>query len=81
MDGRQRIYLFTDDVAVMTTAYQAYEIELPTLSLEISLQGIGISIVDNFKTEEIAYMCIASSAIVWEQFVRARFRSVSSENS
>ncbi|VDP21601.1 unnamed protein product [Onchocerca flexuosa] len=58
----------------MTTAYQAYEIELPTLSLEISLQGIGISIVDNFKTEEIAYMCIASSAIIWEQFVRARFR-------
>ncbi|MCP9261143.1 Vacuolar protein sorting-associated protein 13A [Dirofilaria immitis] len=55
LDGRQRIYLFTDDVAVMTAAYQAHEIELPILSFEISLQGIGISIVDNFKTEEIAY--------------------------
>ncbi|KAM3721577.1 Intermembrane lipid transfer protein [Dirofilaria immitis] len=40
LDGRQRIYLFTDDVA----------------------------------TEEIAYMCIASSTIIWEQFVKNRFK-------
>uniref|UniRef100_A0A915Q109 Vacuolar protein sorting-associated protein 13A n=1 Tax=Setaria digitata TaxID=48799 RepID=A0A915Q109_9BILA len=74
LNGRQRVYLFTDDLAVMTTAHEAYEIELPTLSIEMSLQGIGISIVDNFKTEEIAYMCIASSAIIWEQFVKTRFK-------
>ncbi|KAL3998071.1 N-terminal region of Chorein a TM vesicle-mediated sorter family protein [Acanthocheilonema viteae] len=74
LNGRQRVYLFTDNLAVMTAAHEAYEIELPTLSVEISLQGIGISIVDNFKTEEIAYMCIASSAIIWEQFVKTRFK-------
>uniref|UniRef100_A0A158Q918 VP13A protein n=1 Tax=Elaeophora elaphi TaxID=1147741 RepID=A0A158Q918_9BILA len=74
LNGRQRVYLFTDNLAVMTTAHEAYEIELPTLSVEISLQGIGISIVDNFKTEEIAYMCIASSAIIWEQSIKTRFK-------
>ncbi|VIO96842.1 Uncharacterized protein BM_BM5678 [Brugia malayi] len=74
LNGRQRVYLFTDDLAVMTTAHEAYEIELPTFSVEISLQGIGISIVDNFKTEEIAYLCIASSAIIWEQFVKTRYK-------
>lgn len=76
MNGRQRVYLFTDSLAVMTTAHEAYEIELPTLSIEVSLQGIGISIVDNFKTEEIAYMCIASSAIIWEQSIKTRFKFV-----
>lgn len=75
------MYLFTDDLAVMTAAHEAYEIELPTLSVEISLQGIGISVVDNFKTEEIAYMCIASSAIIWEQSVKTRFKFVSPESS
>lgn len=74
LNGRQRVYLFTDDLAVMTTAHEAYEVERPTLSLEMSLQGIGISVVDNFKTEEIAYMGIASSAIIWEQFIKTRFR-------
>ncbi|VDN06934.1 unnamed protein product [Thelazia callipaeda] len=74
LNGRQRIYLFTEDLAVMTNAHEAYEVELPTVSIEISLQGIGVSIVDNFKTEEIAYMCIASSAIIWEQFIKSRFK-------
>lgn len=80
MNGRQRVYLFTDSLAVMTIAHEAYEVELPTLSFEISLQGIGISIVDNFKTEEIAYLCIASSAIIWEQCVKTRFRFVFTGN-
>ncbi|VDK58665.1 unnamed protein product [Gongylonema pulchrum] len=74
LNGRQRVYLFTNDLAVMTTAHEAYEVERATLSLEMSLQGIGVSVVDNFKTEEIAYMGIASSAIIWEQFVKTRFR-------
>lgn len=58
----------------MTTAYEAYEIEPVDQQIEISLQGIGLSLVNNINSEEIIYMGIASSAVIWEQFVRSRFR-------
>lgn len=74
LNGRQRVYLFTDDLAVATRANEAYEIERVSQSIEVSLQGIGLSLVDNLKSEEIAYMGIASSSVIWEQLVKSRYK-------
>lgn len=74
LNGRQRVYLFTDDLAVATRANEAYEVERVSQSIELSLQGIGLSLVDNIKSEEIAYMGIASSAVIWEQLVKSRYK-------
>ncbi|VDK42182.1 unnamed protein product [Anisakis simplex] len=74
LNGRQRVVLFTDDFAVMTMAHQAYEVERINQQIEFSLQGIGISLVNNLKAEEILYMGIASSDIVWEYKYKSRYK-------
>uniref|UniRef100_A0A914YWY4 Uncharacterized protein n=1 Tax=Panagrolaimus superbus TaxID=310955 RepID=A0A914YWY4_9BILA len=77
LNGRQRYFLVTDDLAVMTTAQQAYEVERMDMQAEISIQGIGISIVNNLISQEILYMGISSSGIMWEQEMKRRFKPLS----
>ncbi|MFH4984340.1 hypothetical protein AB6A40_011049 [Gnathostoma spinigerum] len=55
-------------------AHEAYEIERINQQCEISLKGLGLSLVDNYKTEEILYLGIASSSIIWEYESRNRYR-------
>uniref|UniRef100_F1KPF0 Vacuolar protein sorting-associated protein 13A n=1 Tax=Ascaris suum TaxID=6253 RepID=F1KPF0_ASCSU len=74
LNGRQRVLLFTDDLAVMTMAHEAYEVERITQQIEFALHGIGISLVNNLKAEEVLYMGIASSAVIWEQLVKSRYK-------
>lgn len=76
LNGRQRVLLFTDDLAVMTMAHEAYEVERITQQIEFALHGIGISLVNNLKAEEVLYMGIASSAVIWEQLVKSRYKYV-----
>ena len=77
LNGRQRYFLITDDLAVMTTAQQAYEVERMDMQAEVSIQGIGISIVNNLISQEILYMGISQSGIVWEQAMKNRFKAFS----
>lgn len=44
------------------------------IQTEISIRGIGISLVNNFQSKEVIYMAISSSGVVWEQRHRNRFR-------
>ncbi|KAE9550830.1 hypothetical protein FO519_005958 [Halicephalobus sp. NKZ332] len=75
LHGRQRYFLITDDLAVMTTAQQAYEVERMDMSTEINIQGIGISVINNLVSQEIIYMGISCSGILWEQKVKNRFKA------
>uniref|UniRef100_A0A914DD96 Vacuolar protein sorting-associated protein 13 n=1 Tax=Acrobeloides nanus TaxID=290746 RepID=A0A914DD96_9BILA len=77
LSGRQRYLLFTDDLPVMTEAMEAYECERIDLLSEITIKGIGISMVDNLKGIELLYMALSSSDVLWEQKQRHRFRSFS----
>ncbi|KAI1728266.1 SHR-binding domain of vacuolar-sorting associated protein 13 domain-containing protein [Ditylenchus destructor] len=76
LNGRQRILLFTDDIALMTTAYEAYEMERIDIQAELYLHGVSLSLVNNHESSEVLYMEISSSAIVWEQFQRYRFKAL-----
>lgn len=40
----------------------------------VTLQGIGLSLVNNVIGMEVAYMAITSSGVVWEQLIRSRYR-------
>ena len=75
LHGRQRYFLVTDDLAVMTTAQQAYEVERMDMSTEINIQGIGISIINNLVSQEIIYMGVSCSGIIWEQKMKNRFKT------
>ena len=67
LDGMQRVLLFTDD------ANLCYELantngdgERIDLEIDISIFGIGLSLINNSLCQEIVYMNISSSDIIWE---------------
>ncbi|CAD6186300.1 unnamed protein product [Caenorhabditis auriculariae] len=73
--GRQRILLLTADLDIARSAYGSWETDNVDLQAEISLQGFGLSVVDNVVGREIIYMAISSSDILWEEEIKkGRFR-------
>uniref|UniRef100_A0A8C5SHG1 Vacuolar protein sorting 13 homolog C n=1 Tax=Laticauda laticaudata TaxID=8630 RepID=A0A8C5SHG1_LATLA len=74
LDGRQRVLLFTEDVALVSKARQAEEMEQPDQEVNIALQGLGLSLVNNNRKQEISYIGITSSGIVWELKLKQRWK-------
>ncbi|KAM6058763.1 intermembrane lipid transfer protein VPS13C isoform 2-T2 [Chlamydotis macqueenii] len=66
LDGRQRVLLFTDDVAIVSKARQAEELEQPDQEINLSIHSLGLSLVNNENKKEISYIGITSSGVVWE---------------
>uniref|UniRef100_A0ACB8E5K2 Vacuolar protein sorting-associated protein 13C n=1 Tax=Sphaerodactylus townsendi TaxID=933632 RepID=A0ACB8E5K2_9SAUR len=58
LDGRQRVLLFTDDVAIVSKARQAEEMEQPDQEINVSLHSLGLSLVNNENKQEISYIGI-----------------------
>ncbi|NXK87404.1 VP13C protein, partial [Formicarius rufipectus] len=67
LDGRQRVLLFTDDVALVSKARQAEELEQPDQEINLSIHSLGLSLVNNENRKEISYIGITSSGVVWER--------------
>ncbi|KAG7468238.1 hypothetical protein MATL_G00140800 [Megalops atlanticus] len=80
LDGRQRVLLFTEDVAVVSKARQAEEMEQFQQEVSISLQNLGLSLVNNDLRQEIAYVGITSSGVVWEMRPKNRWKSFNHKN-
>ncbi|KAG7327785.1 hypothetical protein KOW79_009391 [Hemibagrus wyckioides] len=80
LDGRQRILLFTEDVAVVTKACQAEELEQFQQEVNISIQNLGLSLINNDNRHEIAYMGITSSGVVWEMKPKNRWKAFNNKN-
>ncbi|XP_070763918.1 intermembrane lipid transfer protein VPS13C isoform X2 [Enoplosus armatus] len=80
LDGRQRVLLFTEDVAVVTKARQAEELEQFQQEVKVSLQVLGLSLINNTSRQEIAYIGITSSGVVWEMKPKNRWKPFSQKN-
>ncbi|XP_066503943.1 intermembrane lipid transfer protein VPS13C isoform X2 [Hoplias malabaricus] len=80
LDGRQRVLLFTEDLAVVTKARQAEELEQFQQEVNISLQNLGLSLINNNNRNEIAYVGITSSGVVWEMRPKNRWKSFNRKN-
>ncbi|XP_041804195.1 vacuolar protein sorting-associated protein 13C isoform X2 [Chelmon rostratus] len=80
LDGRQRVLLFTEDVAVVTKARQAEELEQFQQEVKVSLQNLGLSLINNTSRQEIAYIGITSSGVVWEMKPKNRWKPFSQKN-
>ncbi|KAK5873459.1 hypothetical protein PBY51_018496 [Eleginops maclovinus] len=80
LDGRQRVLLFTEDVAVVTKARQAEELEQFEQEVKVSLQNLGLSLINNKGRQEVAYIGITSSGVVWEMKPKSRWKPFSQKN-
>lgn len=58
LSGRQRILLFTEDLAIATTASKPYELERIDQQFTVSLQSVNISLINNLVGREIASMAV-----------------------
>nr|XP_060611950.1 intermembrane lipid transfer protein VPS13C [Anolis sagrei ordinatus] len=74
LDGRQRVLLFTEDVALVSKARQAEELEQPEQEVSLALHSLGLSLVNNQNKQEISYIGITSSGIVWEWKPKQRWK-------
>ncbi|CAB3239394.1 unnamed protein product [Arctia plantaginis] len=67
LDGLQRVILFTDDAILASGAHTIGEAELVDTEIVLSMQGIGLSLVNDPERLEIVYISISNSGIIWEQ--------------
>ncbi|XP_053575277.1 LOW QUALITY PROTEIN: intermembrane lipid transfer protein VPS13C [Bombina bombina] len=74
LDGRQRVLLFTEDVALVTKARQAEELEQPDQELNVSIHSLGLSLINNDSKQEISYIGITSSGVVWEMKPKQKWK-------
>ncbi|XP_006831641.1 PREDICTED: vacuolar protein sorting-associated protein 13C isoform X1 [Chrysochloris asiatica] len=77
LDGRQRVLLFTDDVALVSKARQAEEMEQADHELTFSLRRLGLSLVNNDNKQEVSYIGITSSGVVWEMKRKQKWKPFS----
>ncbi|KAI7814086.1 putative vacuolar protein sorting-associated protein 13C [Triplophysa rosa] len=80
LDGRQRVLIFTEDVGIVSKARQAEELEQFQQEVNISLQNLGLSLINNDLRQEIAYVGITSSGVVWEMRPKNRWKSFNHKN-
>lgn len=57
-EGLQRIILFTEDEKVFKLTYESEKVELAEQEIIVSLQDVGISLVNNYSKQEVAYIGI-----------------------
>ncbi|CAH8503306.1 unnamed protein product [Schistosoma rodhaini] len=70
MWNMQRVLLFTQNANVAKNARLSSDLEPIDQEIVISLQSIGISLVDNHSRAELAYISITSSGVRWSQVKR-----------
>lgn len=66
LNGNQRCLLFTDDIEIASAALNAVELERIQQEIKISLNCIGLSLVNDITRKEVTYISLASSGVVWE---------------
>uniref|UniRef100_UPI00398E4939 intermembrane lipid transfer protein VPS13A isoform X2 n=1 Tax=Pristiophorus japonicus TaxID=55135 RepID=UPI00398E4939 len=73
-EGLQRIVLFTEDERAFKLAEESQKAELAEQEFILSLQNLGISLVNNSTKQEVVYIGITSSDVVWETKPKVKLR-------
>nr|XP_032824603.1 vacuolar protein sorting-associated protein 13C-like isoform X1 [Petromyzon marinus] len=81
LDGLQRCLLFTADVAVVARAQDAPLVERARSRVALSLQALGLSLVNDDAKQEISFIGITSSGVVWEEKPKRRWKMMSGKLS
>lgn len=67
LDGMQRVLLFTEDEQLADEVQSAKQFEEQQQEINVSIHGLGLSLVNNDTRQEIMYIGIASTGIIWQQ--------------
>lgn len=66
LDGMQRTLLFTTEKGIAEDAQSAKQFEVAEQEITVSIHGLGLSLVNNETLQEIMYIGVASSGVIWE---------------
>ncbi|WAR29642.1 VP13A-like protein [Mya arenaria] len=75
LSGMQRVLLFTHDLALATIAQEAGELERLEQEIIVSLQDMGMSLVNNYTQKEVAFLGLTSSGFIWEEKRKRRHKA------
>ncbi|XP_050687793.1 intermembrane lipid transfer protein Vps13-like isoform X2 [Eriocheir sinensis] len=66
LQNQQRCVLFIDNIHIVSAALNAAMLERFQQEVVLSINSIGLSLVDDIDRKEVAYISLASSGVVWE---------------
>lgn len=75
----QRVLLFTSDASIAHDAQSSSDLENIDREFNVSFHGLGMSVINNTIKQEIFYLAIASTGIIWEtcKMSSKRFKQLS----
>ncbi|XP_034396534.1 vacuolar protein sorting-associated protein 13A isoform X4 [Cyclopterus lumpus] len=65
-EGLQRVVLFTEEQRIYKMLCESEKAQLAEQEIILSLQNVGVSLVNNSSGQEISFIGITSSDVVWE---------------
>uniref|UniRef100_A0A674DPI5 Vacuolar protein sorting 13 homolog A n=1 Tax=Salmo trutta TaxID=8032 RepID=A0A674DPI5_SALTR len=73
-EGLQRVALFTEDRRIYKLLCESEKAELAEQEIILSLQDVGVSLVNNSNRQEVSFIGITSSDVVWESKPKKKSR-------
>ncbi|CAJ1068435.1 vacuolar protein sorting-associated protein 13A isoform X2 [Xyrichtys novacula] len=65
-EGLQRVVLFTEEQRIYKLLCESEKAQLAEQEIILSLQDVGISLINNSSSQEVSFIGITSSDVVWE---------------
>ncbi|XP_074493929.1 intermembrane lipid transfer protein VPS13A isoform X2 [Sebastes fasciatus] len=65
-EGLQRVVLFTEEQRIYKVLCESEKAQLAEQEIILSLQNMGVSLVNNSSGQEVSFIGITSSDVVWE---------------
>uniref|UniRef100_A0A3Q3WPE0 Uncharacterized protein n=1 Tax=Mola mola TaxID=94237 RepID=A0A3Q3WPE0_MOLML len=65
-EGLQRVVLFTEERRIYKLLCESEKAQLAEQEIILSLQNVGVSLVNNSSSQEVSFIGITSSDVVWE---------------
>ncbi|XP_061117583.1 vacuolar protein sorting-associated protein 13A isoform X1 [Conger conger] len=82
-EGLQRVALFTEDKRIYKLLCESEKAELAEQEVVLSLRNVGVSLVNNTTSQEVSFIGITSSDVVWESQPKkkARWKPMSNKDA
>ncbi|CAL8249330.1 unnamed protein product [Merluccius merluccius] len=73
-EGLQRVVLFTAERPIYKMLCESEKVQLAEQEIILSLQNVGVSLVNNNNSQEVSFIGITSSDVVWESKPKKKSR-------
>ncbi|XP_051279372.1 vacuolar protein sorting-associated protein 13A isoform X1 [Dicentrarchus labrax] len=65
-EGLQRVVLFTEEQRIYKLLCESEKAQLAEQEIILSLKNVGVSLINNSSSQEVSFIGITSSDVVWE---------------